>query len=147
MATHLLRNAFDKLTRPPLVTLTAGLIVVLCLALVFTHLLNLPALQGSGGHTYTGDYLAFYSGASLVESGAGTELYDLNQQQQLQRSLVGDQGWDGWHAYINPPALAVLLSLTDPLGFHASFYAFNILCVLLFFGAAVRLKRHLPNLT
>ena len=139
-------GAFDKLTRPPVLTLTAGLLVFLCLTITVVHLLHLPPLEGSGGETETGDYFAFFTGAELVSRGAGADLYDLNVQQALQRELAGEDGWDGWHAYINPPGFALLLSLVTPLGFHGSFYAFDLFCIALFFFAAAQLKRYLPQL-
>jgi alpha-1,2-mannosyltransferase len=53
------------------------------------------------------DFLAFYTGGKLVDSGQSAELYDLRAQQAVQRQVAGEE-WGDLDIYFNPPFYAWL---------------------------------------
>ena len=69
-------------------------------------------LLGKGNRDAAGqvlgvDFLAFYTGGKLVNSGQSAELYDLRAQQAVQRQVAGEE-WGDLDIYFNPPFYAWL---------------------------------------
>jgi alpha-1,2-mannosyltransferase len=69
-------------------------------------------LLGKGNRDAAGqvlgvDFLAFYTGGKLVNSGQSAELYDLRAQQVVQRQVAGEE-WGDLDIYFNPPFYAWL---------------------------------------
>jgi hypothetical protein len=141
-----LRGALDKITRPPILTISAGLFVVLALLMQLVSLATLPPVDACEGNPRTGDFLAFYTGAELIASGQGAHLYDLDIQERTQLAIL-DYPAQGWQPFVNPPGLAILLAWLRPFGYRSSFLVFDAVSVGLFALGAWRIRRHLPQVT
>ena len=63
--------------------------------------------RDAAGQVLGVDFLAFYTGGTLVNSGQSAELYDLRAQQAVQRQVAGDD-WGDLDIYFNPPFYAWL---------------------------------------
>ena len=140
-----LRSALDRLTVPPLLTAVAALLLVLLLAVAGRHLLHLEPPSGGRIDVGTGDFLAFWTGAVLLHDGAGASLYDVSAQQHLQAQILGGQS-PQFQGYLNPPLLAIALSLLVPLGYLPAFYAYVLACTILLVAGLVMLLRMVPSI-
>jgi len=124
-----LRSALDRVTRPPLLTAVAALMLALLLAVVGHHLSGLRPPSGGRIDAGTGDFLAFWTGAVAVHEGSGASLYDYDVQREIQQRTLGGPS-AAFQGYLNPPILAIALSPLVPLGYVAAFGVFDVACVL-----------------
>ena len=121
-------GAFDKLTRPPVLTIFAWLQGVLVLLLAVVYLASLDGVLGPDGDIVTGDFVAFYTGGEFLREGRGAELYDLEAQRAFQIELTGVE-LPYWQPYVNPPGLGLVVSLWSALPYIPAFYVFSGLMV------------------
>lgn len=140
-------GALGTLLAPPVLTYTAGLVTVLGVLVIALHLATLPPLDASGGQPETGDFLAFYTGAAMIDAGMGDQLFDLDAQRHFQADLLGVEPDVDWQPYVNPPLLAVVLAPAVRFGYHAALAWFDLLNVLCFAFGALALRCELPRLT
>lgn len=123
-----LRSALDRLTSAPLAGATGAFILFLLLTVVGTHLTTIRPPSGGRIETGTGDFLAFWTGAKLLNDGQGETLYDMAAQKRVQTETLGGP-CPSFQGYLNPPLLAVLLSILVPLGYLPAFYIYDFACL------------------
>lgn len=140
-----LRSALDRLTRPPLLGLAAGLLLLLLLLVSGLHLARLEPPAGGELQVGTGDFLAFWTGAVMLHDGDGALLYDLDSQRQVQARILGGMAPD-FQPYLNPPLLALVLAPLVPLGYLPAFYLFDLLCTVSLAAGLAMLLRMAPTL-
>lgn len=126
---HDLKSALDRLTRPPLLGLVAGGMLVLLLGVVGVHLYQLEEPSAGRIDIGTGDFMAFWTGAVFLHEGRGAELYQYSSQQEVQAGLLGGKAPE-FQPYLNPPLLAVMLSPLVPFGYLTAFYLYDFVSLL-----------------
>lgn len=139
-------RVLDRATQPPVLTLFAVLNLVVSLTIAVNHLRSVQGVLGEDGSIVTGDFMAFYTGATFVREGDGRELYDLTSQYRFQMELAGPPNTN-WQPYVNPPLLAVALAPLSALPYRYAYMGFAALTLLAFVGAILLLKPELPALT
>ena len=139
-------RVLDRATQPPVLTLFAVLNLVVSLTIAVNHLRSVQGVLGEDGSIVTGDFMAFYTGATFVRGGDGRELYDLTSQYRFQMELAGPPNTN-WQPYVNPPLLAVALAPLSALPYRYAYMGFAGLMLLAFVGAIILLKPELPALT
>ena len=139
-------RVLDRATRPPVLTLFAALNLVVSLTIAVDHLSSVRGVLGEDGTIVTGDFMAFYTGASFMREGDGRELYDLTAQYRYQMELAGPPNTK-WQPYVNPPLLAVALAPLSALPYRYAYMGFAGLMMIAFVGVILLLKPELPALT
>ncbi len=141
-------RVFRRLTSPPLLVVVAGLQALLLAVVIAVYLAGFSGTPNAGARV-SGDFVAFYTGATLVREGRGVELYDMHAQLARQRELVGEDPGSAellFLPYINPPILAVLLAPLSALPYVQAFYGFDLLMLFAFVGGVLLLRPVLPRL-
>jgi hypothetical protein len=138
-------RAFDRATRPPVLTFFSILLATLIGVVVVNHLVTRVDPSVSAEDSVTGDFPAFFTGARLISDGRGSALYDLSAQVAIQRSLF-EGGRAFWQPYLNPPALAIGLAPTTRLGYVPSFLIFTVSQFFFLLGSLLYLLTATPNL-
>jgi alpha-1,2-mannosyltransferase len=123
-----LRRVLDLVTRPPVLSAFAWLQAGAMLLMATHYLSTLSGPTDGSDRVITGDYPAFYTGAHLLHTGRGAELYDLQAQRSAQAALIG-RPLASWQPYAYPPLLALALSPSAGLGYLAAFYLHAALMV------------------
>ena len=141
-----LARVFDRATRPPFLTLFAGLQALGLCIVIAGHLASTTDPVPQAEDSVTGDFAAFFTGAVMVREGRGAELYDLESQKVVQDTFLGE-GRHQWQPYINPPALAMALAPVTVLGYAASFRIFAVAQGLFLLGALCYLIGAIPVLS
>ena len=141
-----LARVVDRVTRPPLLTLFAGLQALGVVIVVVGHLATTTDPLPQVEHPVSGDFAAFFTGAVLVWEGRGGELYDLESQKAVQDALFGE-GRTQWQPYINPPALAMALAPVTAFGYATSFRIFAMVQGLFLLAAMCYFMGALPALS
>lgn len=139
---------FRRLTSPPLLVVIAGLQALLLAVVVAIYLVGQGGTLKDGAQV-SGDFVAFYTGATLVREGRGADLYDMHAQLARQRELVGEDLGSAelvYLPYINPPLLAVALAPVTALPYVSAFYTFDLLMLFAFAGGVLLLRPVLPRL-
>lgn len=134
----------DLATRPPVLLLFAFLNCAAVWAPTFAYLATIGG-PVSEGVVVVGDYLAFLTGARLLDLGEGGRLYDMGLQHRVQQELAGVTLAD-WQPYVNPPLLAVLMRPLAGLPFAEGFRAFAAVCTIAGLLGLFALARTLPAL-
>jgi hypothetical protein len=138
-----LRSALDRVTRPPLATAVAALMLALLVVVVAGHIATLAAPSHGNIETGTGDFLAFWTGATMIHDGHGTALYEIAAQRELQARILGGASPE-LQPYLNPPLLALLLSPLVVLGYVRGFLVFIVACAMALAAGLAMLLRVLP---
>jgi len=139
-------RAIVKLTSPPLVTALLAVYWLLCSAIVVEHYRHIPeTVHAPDGSVPTGDFLAFYTGATLVARGDGRSLYDLRAQSRLQAEYLGPDRPE-LYPYVYPAPFAVILAPLAKLSYRTAALTFNAVNALLGIAAAVLLYPVIPRL-
>jgi hypothetical protein len=109
--------------------------VAYCIGLILGYALYIPGrtMPGfpAGG---PGDFVIYYTGASMVRDGNGSRLYDLGLQSQVQQTFLIQHGWKyagGLLPYVNPPFLAGFLVPLSFLPLAYAFHIWNLACILM----------------
>jgi hypothetical protein len=126
----------------------AGLQATLLAVVIAIYLAGLDGTLKDGALA-SGDFVAFYTGATLVREGRGADLYDMHAQLARQHALVGEDPGSTqllYLPYLNPPLLALALAPIASLPYVSAFYAFDVLMLLSFAGAILLLRPVLPRL-
>jgi hypothetical protein len=145
MTGSLLGRVLDRVTRPPVLTVFAILQAVLLAILVAGHMASRTDPAVTPEEPGTGDFAAFFTGAAMVRSGQGADLYDFGAQRAVQDARLGE-GRGYWQHYLNPPALALSLAPTTGLGYVASFRLFAGVLFFLLLASLLYLDRATPHL-
>lgn len=136
----------DRVTRPPVLTIFAALQAALIMAVAVAHLATRADLRTRPDAVGTGDFPAFYTGALMVRSGRGSELYDFGAQRGVQATHFGD-GRGYWQPYLNPPGLALLLAPATAFGYATSYRLFAFAMFAMLAAALAMLVRASPALS
>ncbi len=92
-----------------------------------------------------GDFVTFYTGASLLRSAHPQQLYDLTAQAILQVSLLRPYGWvlpNGLLPFVHPPFFAALVIPFTYLPMHIAFLIWNLVSFLLLLASIKLLLNH-----
>jgi hypothetical protein len=138
-------HLLDRATSRPVLTIFAVLHALALGVVSARYLLSLEGPVGPGGDVVLGDFVAFFTGATMIYRGQGASLYDLALQRRIQTGIVGRQ-LSYWQPYHNPPALALLLAGLAGLPCVRAFYLFVAAMVAAMVGTVVLLRRALPAL-
>lgn len=103
-------RVLDRGTTPPVLTLFAVLHALALGVVAARYLLSLERPVGPGGNVVLGDFMAFFTGATMICRGQGASLYDLVLQRRIQTGIVGVE-LRYWQPYHNPPAQPLFLVL------------------------------------
>jgi hypothetical protein len=136
----------DRLLRPPFLTVFAGIMALGSAVIGLQFLGSVDEIVEVRGKVATGDFISFYTAATIVREGRGESLYDLGAQLEVQTSLTGRTEGDRWSGYINPPLLAAALAPLAGLPYPMAFRLFAFLMMLLFAGTVLMLRGALPGL-
>jgi hypothetical protein len=139
------RRLVERATRPPVLTWFAALQALVVVAMLVRYVATLDGVVDRNCRVVVGDYLAFHTGATLVASGEGAALWDLDRQRAVQEALAGCR-LDRWQPYVNPPLLAAALVPLTGLGPRGAFHAFGAFSIAALAVAMMALGRALPLL-
>jgi hypothetical protein len=142
---NVLLRVLDRVTKPPLLAVLAAVLALGTAVIAVQYLASRQDVAVAGDEVGTGDFMAFYTGASLIAQGRGAELYDYHAQAVVQRQVLGEPP-NGFQGYLNPPLLAVAIAPMVRFGYLASFYAFGAASLAALGAAAAAVRRHLPHL-
>ena len=136
----IVRNLFASgATRYAALVQTSRLLLIaaqILLALIYTLPVFSPQLIKDS------DYVAFFTGWSILRDGQGSTLYDLDQQVKYQKQIVGTDGPALPYRllpFINPPHAALLFMPLAYLSFTAAAYVFLVINALVAVWIARRL--------
>lgn len=140
-----------RATRPPVLTLFAVLNLAGSGLIAFQHLRSVEGPRDEAGRLVTGDFLAFYTGGSLIREGRGAELYDLEEQYRHQAGMAAGRdaagtSLVGWQPYVNPPLLAIVVAPLAALPYPMAYRAFGLAMLLALVGTFLLLRRGLDAL-
>ncbi len=99
---------------------------------------GISILTGSGrtdraGQVIGADYLQFYAAGTTLNLGEQKRLYDFPFQSQLEQQILGPELLY-FHAYLNPPFLAILYSPLARLPYLISFAVWSLLGIFFLWG-------------
>ncbi len=106
---------------------------------------SLDGVTDAQGQLVAGDFLAFYTGGTIVGSGHGPALYDLSYQHDIEHTLIGVPD-SPWQPYVNPPLLALALSWVNGVPFATAMRLFCAAMCAAAAGSLVLAGRSLPAL-
>ena len=139
----LLGRVLHRATSRPVLTIFAALHAAALAVVSLRYLLSLKGPVRADGQVGTGDYMAFFTAATLIREGKGRALYDLALQRRTQMRIIGRE-LDRWQPYQNPPALALVLAATAGLSYVHSFYIFTLGMVAAMAVTVLLLRRAIP---
>lgn len=140
------RSALERLTRPPVLTVfaIAQAVLLTIVATAYLRAVDGP-LSAERDRVVTGDYAAFWTGATILEGDRPQALYDLAEQHLVQRTLV-PVALPTWQPYVNPPLLATAVRPLVRLSYATGFRVFCAAMLLAAIGGALALVAELPRL-
>jgi hypothetical protein len=107
-------------------SLAARVVLVLYGGLVACYLVLWLGMAARGSF-WRADFVAFYTGWSMVQCGDSARLYDLDAQAAYQDRLVPERaGHEGVLPYLNPPHAALPLAPLARLSRPAAFYTWTL---------------------
>jgi len=130
----LLARVFWRLTRPPVLTVAAALLLGTVYALGAVNIATTDGPRHPDGTPCCGDFAAFWTGGWFVAEGQGERLYDVDVQAAFQAELLGGTQW-GWQPYLYPPTFALVVAPAVPFGYRAAFAWFGLVGVVALAGA------------
>jgi len=138
-------GALDGLTQPHLITIFALVSAGTMWFAGLSYVLSFQGVHHPGGEHGVGDYLAFHTGAEILATGQGNRLYDFDLQHQLQSDFVGNF-LERWQPFVNPPAIAIVLSPIARFGPDVGFRVWQAIMAFALVMSLVAVRRSLPHI-
>lgn len=117
-----------------------------CATAFVVHAATLDRLVNDNGKPIGGDFIAGYTGGTLVLRGQSERLFDLVVQQDTQRQILGIADHRGLGAFVNPPAVAAAFVPFALLPYRVAYIAYTLAMAAAFLVAMRRLRPFLPGL-
>jgi hypothetical protein len=132
--------------RPRLLLLAAVCFCIVWVAAFMAHEISTPGLVDRHGEAIGRDFIAFYTGAAMINRGTGASLYDADAQQQVATAVLEPDSRPGLCYFINPPHVALAYAPLAWLPYRLAFYLHVLLMLGCFWLGARALRPQLQSL-